>query len=268
MRFRLSALLLVSLLTLSPALVAQEGSAPPPAAPPTAADAANAELKALNAAYKTAYSEYRKASAEYRAKKLENPRAELPPVVNPGVEYVGKYRDAAKRHAGSEASASMLIRAFELAYRGDPALTGEILDELLDGHMQSDRLTGIAFELTLGVYYLGADTARGVMTRIIDESPHDSVKTAFLHARGSLVNRSSKPTAEDRKRALADLDRAIKLGADTTYGKRAKAVKFELQHLQVGQPAPEIEGNDLDGVAFKLSDYRGKVVVLDFWGDW
>ena len=23
-----------------------------------------------------------------------------------------------------------------------------------------------------------------------------------------------------------------------------------------------------DGVKFKLSDYRGKVVVLDFWGDW
>ena len=27
-------------------------------------------------------------------------------------------------------------------------------------------------------------------------------------------------------------------------------------------------GEDLNGVAFKLSDYRGKVVVLDFWGDW
>ena len=32
--------------------------------------------------------------------------------------------------------------------------------------------------------------------------------------------------------------------------------------------AGEIEGTDQDGVAFKLSDYRGKVVVLDFWGDW
>jgi len=36
----------------------------------------------------------------------------------------------------------------------------------------------------------------------------------------------------------------------------------------VGQVAPEIDGDDLDGVRFKLSDYRGKVVVLDFWGNW
>jgi hypothetical protein len=24
----------------------------------------------------------------------------------------------------------------------------------------------------------------------------------------------------------------------------------------------------MDGVPFKLSDYRGKVVVVDFWGHW
>lgn len=38
--------------------------------------------------------------------------------------------------------------------------------------------------------------------------------------------------------------------------------------VAIGQSAPEISGKDLDGVAFKLSDYRGKVVMLDFWGDW
>ena len=32
--------------------------------------------------------------------------------------------------------------------------------------------------------------------------------------------------------------------------------------------APDIAGVDLDGVAFKLSDYKGEVVLLDFWGDW
>jgi WD40 repeat protein len=36
----------------------------------------------------------------------------------------------------------------------------------------------------------------------------------------------------------------------------------------VGQAAPEIEGVDIGGKKFKLSDYRGKVVLLDFWGHW
>jgi cytochrome oxidase Cu insertion factor (SCO1/SenC/PrrC family) len=36
----------------------------------------------------------------------------------------------------------------------------------------------------------------------------------------------------------------------------------------VGSVAPTIEGEDVDGARFQLSDYRGKVVVLDFWGDW
>ncbi len=38
--------------------------------------------------------------------------------------------------------------------------------------------------------------------------------------------------------------------------------------LEPGKPAPEITGEDLDGVPMKLSDFRGKVVVLDFWGNW
>jgi cytochrome oxidase Cu insertion factor (SCO1/SenC/PrrC family) len=38
--------------------------------------------------------------------------------------------------------------------------------------------------------------------------------------------------------------------------------------LEVGNLAPEIEGEDIDGVKFKLSDYRGKVVLLDFWATW
>jgi cytochrome oxidase Cu insertion factor (SCO1/SenC/PrrC family) len=32
-----------------------------------------------------------------------------------------------------------------------------------------------------------------------------------------------------------------------------------------GKRAPEITGEDADGTVFKLSDYRGKVVLLDFW---
>ena len=48
----------------------------------------------------------------------------------------------------------------------------------------------------------------------------------------------------------------------------AKKQLFEMQNLAIGKLAPEIAGQDLDGVEFKLSDYRGQVVLLDFWGDW
>jgi thiol-disulfide isomerase/thioredoxin len=36
----------------------------------------------------------------------------------------------------------------------------------------------------------------------------------------------------------------------------------------VGKPAAEIAARDLDGKPVKLADYRGKVVVLDFWAHW
>lgn len=57
-------------------------------------------------------------------------------------------------------------------------------------------------------------------------------------------------------------------GEGQTVAEAGKVELFELRNLRVGKPAPEIEGEDLDGVKFKLSDYKGKVVVLDFWGDW
>ncbi len=49
-----------------------------------------------------------------------------------------------------------------------------------------------------------------------------------------------------------------------TIEKRRRAVS----RLTIGKTAPDIGGRDLDGKPFRLSDYRGKVVVLTFSGDW
>ena len=42
----------------------------------------------------------------------------------------------------------------------------------------------------------------------------------------------------------------------------------EMHNLTDGKPAPEIDGMELSGKPMKLSDFRGKVVVLVFWGSW
>jgi RNA polymerase sigma factor (sigma-70 family) len=51
-------------------------------------------------------------------------------------------------------------------------------------------------------------------------------------------------------------------------GELAEQGLFALHHLTIGKVAPDIEGEDLDGKPFRLSDYRGKVVVLIFCGNW
>lgn len=48
----------------------------------------------------------------------------------------------------------------------------------------------------------------------------------------------------------------------------ARADLFELKNLAIGQRAPEISGVDLTGAPMKLSNFRGNVVLLGFWGSW
>jgi hypothetical protein len=63
-------------------------------------------------------------------------------------------------------------------------------------------------------------------------------------------------------------DGAKKYASEGALAGQFKDALYMLEKLSIGKVAPEIEGEDLDKKAFKLSDYRGKVVVLDFWGNW
>jgi hypothetical protein len=76
--------------------------------------------------------------------------------------------------------------------------------------------------------------------------------------------------AEEMFQRLLDKHAAAKLN-NRPLGTMARSELAGLRtmlKLAIGKVAPEIEGEDIDGNPFKLSDYRGKVVVLDFWGHW
>jgi hypothetical protein len=67
---------------------------------------------------------------------------------------------------------------------------------------------------------------------------------------------------------VADKYGNVKIPSRGTVGEEAKSELFEIRQLGLGKEAPEIEGEDQNGKKFKLSDYRGKVVLLDFWSQY
>lgn len=125
----------------------------------------------------------------------------------------------------------------------------EANDEFLRGvleHARSDEVAARAcYSLALGLKYrLQKTRSPAAAARIEAEAD-----TYFTRCR-------SEPFAD------------VVLHGDVKLGDKARADVFEMKNLRVGKTAPEIEGEDIDGVTFELSDYRGKVVMLDFWGDW
>lgn len=81
-----------------------------------------------------------------------------------------------------------------------------------------------------------------------------------------------------RNEGIASLQRIINEYADvpvtsmsrrfhdaTTLGPPAKQRLYALEHLVIGARAPNVAGRDLNGNDLRLSDYRGKVVLLSFW---
>jgi peroxiredoxin len=58
------------------------------------------------------------------------------------------------------------------------------------------------------------------------------------------------------------------LPSGKTWGDQAASLLFELKNLIPGKPAPDIVGADAEGETLRLSDYRGKVVLLTFSADW
>jgi hypothetical protein len=106
---------------------------------------------------------------------------------------------------------------------------------------------------------------------LIQEGPGLAREFKDLFGKDYLEGLQRQDRARAGEEAEALFERAAKEYGDVkipdggTVGEKARAELFEIRHLRVGKEAPDIEGEDQDGQRFKLSDYRGKVVLLDFW---
>jgi len=155
---------------------------------------------------------------------------------------------------------------------GDRDLSKESIAKLRDDHLQSAGLEALLERGFMLGRLLGKDAGEMMLDLVIDENRHDIVRAWAMYWKAyPVLNRRGDGAglSEDETTAAEELMMAAeKLAAGTSLAARIAAPRFEKERLQIGMTAPDIDGVDTDGTAFKLSDYRGKVVVLDFWGFW
>lgn len=181
-------------------------------------------------------------------------------------EFRPIYEAFAARHPGSEDALRAKLWQLSNCWWQRDAGTMEtsaraIAAEILDEYPDSPLLTAMpacayCLEAKDLAFFLGA----------LRKSPHAEVRAAAILAlaqRGKNVDRNAL-----YGELIADY-RDIRQGY-TTYGELAEAAlhPHDKADLAIGKPAPDIAGADVDGNPMRLSDYLGKVVVLDFWGDW
>jgi len=143
--------------------------------------------------------------------------------------------------------------------------------------MQNDRMLEVC---TLLGHGFTDRPGEDFLRQLIAKSPHRQVQGEARFAQALRLKRQldRQPAAGPNGEMLARtaeqiLNTVIEKYGDvkhypSTLKEAAEGTLFEMKFLGVGSPVPEIDGEDLDGKPLKLSDFRGKVVLLDFWGTW
>lgn len=239
------------------------------AAVPAVSDAPPpAECVQLEVAFGSALQEWRK---KVDALKKAGAAASAPP--HPAIEFLPKFE--ALRDRG-EPRALLWIGAWlgdarpELAKDEALARRWACYERLVDEHADAPWIRELTRSLTSIYFTFGAERVDPLVERFAGRSKDKEAVAEALY-RAAAEARNNKRA----ERAEALLARVGKEFPDTEYGRRARGVKGAAavvgearNGFNVGNLAPDFTTKDADGVEFKLSDYRGKVVVLDFWGFW
>jgi len=184
--------------------------------------------------------------------------------------------------------------------RGNNRTEARALELLLRHHVRSDKLG----EACRRVQYGFGKECETFLRTVMEMSPHRDVQALaclrlaqFLDGRLKRLDLVTEQPdmakryeglfgkdyldgllRQERAKAVKEVEAVFEL-ADTKYGdvkvpyvdtvaERVKKELYEIRFLSVGKTAPGIEGDDQDGKRFKLSDYRGKVVLLYFWQEY
>jgi hypothetical protein len=243
------------------------------------ADSRADRLKALQKEYTEAN---QKLSKDFQEAKDAEAKAE---VRKAGMALAPKYAEKYLALAEEDPKDDVGFDAANMAItmgRGGP-VTAKATKLMMTHHVANPKVTRLLPSLARTT----TPEAREFLKAVLEKNPDKSAKGQACLALAQAIaagieNADDKKADELEAQAMAYYERIVKEFGDVniapagakverllgTMAKNEMAGVKNLKLLKPGKPAPEIEGEDVDGAKFKLSDYRGKVVMLDFWGHW
>jgi hypothetical protein len=267
----------------------------PPGAPGAKTDSPLARFEAIQKEYQQAQREF---SAVYSKATTDEERRKLVQSKYPNPDtYVPRMMELADSAPGDPAAVDALVWVAQFARQSKEA--DRAVERLARDHAQHPKLGPVCARLV----YSTSPAAESLLRAIAEKNPDRAAQgqasfalAQYLKNEAALVRdmkqdkemaarykqfygpeRTEALQAKDAdalaRQAESLFDAVIEKFSDVSYrgGDLATAARtelFEIRNLAIGKTAPEISGEDLGGRPMKLSDYKGKVVVLDFWGDW
>lgn len=153
------------------------------------------------------------------------------------------------------------------------------LELLHKHHAKSAKLLPALLPLT----ELAMPDAELFLATVLADNPEKTCRGAAAFALGLIATETARAATPEKQpaaiasaveylqTALTDAPNLKPSDSAPTLGISAKKLLAALKvlpQLRVGGTAPEIAGPDTSGKAMKLSEYRGQVVLLDFWATW
>jgi hypothetical protein len=188
----------------------------------------------------------------------------------------GRFLAIAEKHAKAPAAFEALILAVTFGQDGkEGAKAAELL---VANHLEHEQLSQQLVQTASSP----SPVAEKLFRSVLEKSTKKEVQGVAAFALARHLRSRSDEAAKQKNKAEADklaaeaekfyvqvVEKFADVKIDNTpLAEPAKGELYEFKFLTIGRTAPETQGEDSDGKKFKLGDYRGKVVVLDFWAGW
>jgi len=202
---------------------------------------------------------------EAEANGKEMPMISMSPPLGP---IVTKFQAAASDYAGTDDAVMFLSWIAQSGMQFDQKAGKAAFVTLFDNHIKSEGLNDLVETFPSLTVVLGEKRGLHYLAKIESESPHPKIRDWATFARLSPILNGSSLDSKEYSAAKTEFNKVLESTKDRRLKSSMSYVIRLLEQFGLGMVAPDISGIDLDGVAFSLSDYKGKILFVDFWGDW